>query len=291
MALPIRDVVWPAALAGQSNGRLAADRLVSVPGQAQGATVTLVAVASRSWLALCAAAKAAGFILKATGGGDSYRSYAAQESLFRSRYATSNTGRESKVWGGVRYWLRAGMASAAVPGTSNHGLGIAVDIAVELDGDPGPESITTQAVDWLVAHAHEYGWSAELQSEPWHWRYVDGDTIPTAVTKFEQGETEMMIVFRNASTGGVYVKDGPLVWGLADNDAVKEALSLAGQTEYRNVAANRVPAYGVDIVALVRELVTTVKAIPGGTGGTVTAAQIRQALDGATVTSKLDTTP
>lgn len=191
MALPILPVTLPSALAGQSNGRLPANRLVAVPGQDQGATVTLVAVAAGSWVAMCAAARTAGYLFKATGSGDSYRSYAAQEALFRARYTTTNTGRDSKTWNGTRYWLRAGLASAAVPGTSNHGWGLAVDVAVELDGDPGPESITDDAVDWLVAHAATYGWSAELQSEPWHWRYVAGDTIPAAVTAHEaQQSTE-----------------------------------------------------------------------------------------------------
>lgn len=70
---------------------------------------------------------------------------------------------------------------------SNHGLGLAVDVGEERDGDAGTESIDAGTVAWLIGNAHLYGFSAELQSEPWHWRYFAGDAIPPAVLAFEQG--------------------------------------------------------------------------------------------------------
>lgn len=182
MALPIHAVTNPAALAGKQNGQLPTSILVATPGQAGGPTVRLVAVAARAWVALCAAAHAAGHTLKATSLNDSYRPYAVQESLFRTRYSTTAiAGRPTKQWQGKTWWLRAGMATAATPGTSNHGWGLAVDIGDELDGDPGTEAITTATVNWLAANAATYGWSAELQEEPWHWRYWAGDNPPPAV--------------------------------------------------------------------------------------------------------------
>jgi hypothetical protein len=38
---------------------------------------------------------------------------------------------------------------------------------------------------WFRANAERYGFSWELQSEPWHIRYVTGDDIPQAVIDFE----------------------------------------------------------------------------------------------------------
>jgi LAS superfamily LD-carboxypeptidase LdcB len=74
---------------------------------------------------------------------------------------------------------------AATPGTSNHGLGLAIDFAEERDGRPPVESVSDRFVRWLIKNAATYGFSAELQSEPWHWRYVAGDQIPRAVLDFE----------------------------------------------------------------------------------------------------------
>jgi murein L,D-transpeptidase YcbB/YkuD len=74
---------------------------------------------------------------------------------------------------------------AATPGTSNHGWGLAADLAEERDADPQVESVSTSFVAWLVKNAAIYGFAAEAQSEPWHWVYTEGDKIPAAVT----GET------------------------------------------------------------------------------------------------------
>ena len=61
----------------------------------------------------------------------------------------------------------------AVPGTSNHGLGKAVDLG------GGAQSFGTVQHLWLVANAGTYGWTwpawAHLggsKPEPWHWEYV-----------------------------------------------------------------------------------------------------------------------
>ena len=75
---------------------------------------------------------------------------------------------------------------AAVPGTSNHGLGLALDLCEKVNGKV--VSISPRAVKWLIKHAATYGFSAEAQSEPWHWRYVAGDKIPAAVIAFERSQ-------------------------------------------------------------------------------------------------------
>lgn len=62
---------------------------------------------------------------------------------------------------------------AARPGTSNHGLGLAVDLGA------GTSSGTGEQYDWLVANAKKFGWEnpdwAKRNSyELWHWEYVPG---------------------------------------------------------------------------------------------------------------------
>ncbi|MFC6508546.1 D-alanyl-D-alanine carboxypeptidase family protein [Promicromonospora citrea] len=65
---------------------------------------------------------------------------------------------------------------AAVPGTSNHGFGQAVDLS------GGIESFGTAEHAWMVAHADRYGWrhpgwaqAGGSKPEPWHWEYGTRD--------------------------------------------------------------------------------------------------------------------
>ena len=60
---------------------------------------------------------------------------------------------------------------AAVPGTSNHGWGLAVDICAE--------SYAGARWDWLAANAPAYGWDnpdwarpGGSKYEPWHWEWT-----------------------------------------------------------------------------------------------------------------------
>lgn len=192
MAFPVVTVRKPALLAGQTNGRLDPSILVTTPGMAGGPDVRLVAPASKAWQAMTAAAQRDGIVLKASGVHDSFRPYDVQERIFRARFTTSYlAGRPRRSWLGRWWYLRPGMALAAVPGTSNHGWGLAVDAGVELDGDAGTESIDARALAWLREHAAEFGWSWEVQSEPWHLRYWAGDNPPPAVAGYSEGDEDM----------------------------------------------------------------------------------------------------
>lgn len=182
MRLPVARVVMPSCLKGQENGKLPSSLLVPC-GVSK---FLMVPPAARSMAAMVAAANADNIQVRATG---TYRSYEAQVALFLARYSVREiTGRPTKKWNGVTYWQRPRTAMAAVPGTSNHGLGLAIDFAEELNGKPGVESVSDRFVRWLVKNAATYGFSAEAQSEPWHWRYVAGDNIPAAVLAFEGGQ-------------------------------------------------------------------------------------------------------
>ena len=77
-------------------------------------------------------------------------------------------------------------ATAAVPGTSNHGWGLALDLAVFISATAPPGYLAaTRAWPWVLANAAKYGLSWEAQSETWHVRYYAGDSIPQAVIDFE----------------------------------------------------------------------------------------------------------
>lgn len=188
MSLPIRPVIRPADLEGQKNGRLDPSLLRTVSPVADRGW-SMHHLAARAYEALRAAAWADGIQLSLSG--NPYRDYAGQEKMFRSRYRPglpTSMDRKGRVWQGQR-WYRFQGAPSAVPGTSNHGWGLAADFAIDTDGDIDYEwpvrSVDTKTVNWLVANAHRFGFSAEMQVEPWHWRYVAGDRVPQAVLDFE----------------------------------------------------------------------------------------------------------
>lgn len=129
----------------------------------------LRADAAASWRRLTAAY---GRQIKIT---DSYRDYESQKRIFLQRYVPQITGSgpygDVRFWSGTRYVRRSGTAAAAVPGTSNHGWGTALDLADGVNTGAG------STWDWLQANAACFGWRnpawAKLPEffEPWHWEY------------------------------------------------------------------------------------------------------------------------
>ena len=176
--LPVQKVTKPACLKGQENGKLSAGILK----KCDVGSATMAEPAARAMRAMVAAMRSAlGLDYTHVG---AYRTYKGQEDLFRSRYTkTPLPGRPTRKWNGETWYQKPGTAMAAAPGTSNHGWGLALDLAEKVDGKP--VSISARSVKWLVKHAAQYGFSAEAQSEPWHWRYFAGDKIPDAVLAFE----------------------------------------------------------------------------------------------------------
>lgn len=191
MAYPVRTVTQPSALRGQSNGKLDPSILHDTPAPGVTWPVRLLHPAMRAWRALSAAASVAGHTLKPSGPHDSYRPYETQERIFRQRFTTTPNGsRTRRSWRGQTWYLKPGYALAAVPGTSNHGRGLAVDVGEERDGDTGTESLDRGTLDWLLVNAERFGWSWEAQSEPWHLRYFAGDHVPQAVLDYEATHQE-----------------------------------------------------------------------------------------------------
>lgn len=184
MTYPVRTIVEPSSIRGLPNGEMPDRVIVHVPGLDRGPDVLLCPEAARAWEALTAAALADGITLKSV---SSYRPLSVQIAIFLDRYVTYDTGSsDSKVWNGRRYWKLPGVASAAPPGHSNHGKLLAVDTGSEEDGDAGPESLSDEALAWLLANEEKFGFSHEIQTERWHIRYFAGDDIPRAVLYYEE---------------------------------------------------------------------------------------------------------
>lgn len=165
MKLPIKTVLLPKDLYGQSNGVVDPKLLAAVAGG------KLHHLAAKAWTVMVAEAGKAGVALKPTSPADTYRPLAVQEKAFLARYDNTKRDTRHEKWKGKDWWLKPKMAGVAVPGTSNHGWGLAVDVA----------GVNEQRLKWLLANAARFGFSWEAQSEPWHVRYVAGDRTPAAV--------------------------------------------------------------------------------------------------------------
>lgn len=101
-----------------------------------------------------------------------YRPLSEQIDLFLSRYARTNDPLYKGPFGDHRYWLGNGWyyrtspaGPVAVPGTSKHTDGTALDIATR-----------SRQQAWMVANAHKYGFRRTLwdayRLEPWHYEWA-----------------------------------------------------------------------------------------------------------------------
>lgn len=116
--------------------------------------------------ALFAGAEQEGITLNAVSG---YRSYQRQQSLFNHYVETQGKEYASRV--------------SAVPGTSEHQTGLAIDVSSPSVGNVLEEVFgDSEEGKWLAEHAHEYGFIIRYPKdgesitgyvyEPWHIRYV-----------------------------------------------------------------------------------------------------------------------
>ena len=103
---------------------------------------------------------------------ETYRSYADQVKLFVERYRVQLFGSgaygDVRWWKGKRYVRVSGLGMAAIPGTSVHGSGNAIDC-----DDP--------MRTWLREHP-QYGWKFTIASEPWHCEYSPSRHTATPVS-------------------------------------------------------------------------------------------------------------
>lgn len=104
-----------------------------------------------------------------------YRPYSRQHYLFTTRIQ-----REQDAGMSYEEAYDAVKLFTAVPGTSEHQLGLAMDLSV--DGDLNAEFAFTEQGKWLAANCDQYGYilryvqekydCTRIGDEPWHFRYV-----------------------------------------------------------------------------------------------------------------------
>jgi hypothetical protein len=107
---------------------------------------------------------------------EAYRSLAEQERLFFQNYQPTFVeyapGKfDRRVYKTKAYYRKPGFAAAAIPGTSNHGLGSTVD----WQNLGGYDSTAWKA---FAARASRHGWNnieGKEVDEPWHWTYVESN--------------------------------------------------------------------------------------------------------------------
>ena len=161
----MKPIVMPADLRHQQNGVLVARLLKNIDTPTQGKMHHKAATAFKC---LALAAYFDGVSLDQVG---AYRTLAQQLTMFKQRYSLTRQGRNIKrKWNHQVYYLRDGFAPSSSPGKSNHGWGLAVDIA----------DCSGARLDWLLANAGRFGFTWEVKSGPqaeaWHIRYVAGDS-------------------------------------------------------------------------------------------------------------------
>jgi LAS superfamily LD-carboxypeptidase LdcB len=175
MKFKVQKLVLPHNLASITPGVLPDHLLTDIkPGG------KLHPLAADAWHALRAHAFANGIkTFKPTGNQDTYRSLTVQRAGFLARYQTEViAGASTKQYDNKTWYLKPGNAPMMAPNPANpsrHMLGLAVDVS-EANGD---------RLEFMISEMGKYGWSHELDAEPWHIFYYPGDNVPEAVKAFK----------------------------------------------------------------------------------------------------------
>ena len=106
-----------------------------------------------------------------------YRSVTRQEQIF-------NDSVKDRLNQGMNYWdaFEDTRLSVAEPGTSEHAMGLALDLVSNQYTELDERQETTKEAQWLTANCHKYGFIlryppsktdiTRIIYEPWHYRYV-----------------------------------------------------------------------------------------------------------------------
>lgn len=142
------------------------DDLVRPQVRGAGADMLLRQEAAKALEELFAAAKTQRYQLIAVSG---YRSYQTQRLIFNRKINTTGSREKAELW-------------VAPPGTSEHQLGLAMDISRSPSGQLSANFGHSKEGQWVASNAHLYGFIIRYKAawtpvtgygdEPWHLRYV-----------------------------------------------------------------------------------------------------------------------
>jgi hypothetical protein len=184
---PVAKMVLPKEVAKVGNGKLTPKMMKKVKCGGQ-----MWNSAADAFNALYDAALAAGYKLRNIG---DYRPFEGQLSMFMDRYDQKATGRKPEItrtYQGKTWYLKKGKSPSGTPGTSNHGFGLAIDIAIDNKGKI--QAIGgTKAYAWMCQNAPSYGFYLQgaptrpdgkpnPEYEAWHWQYCLGDGVAPAMS-------------------------------------------------------------------------------------------------------------
>lgn len=170
----VEELADPSSVAALVNPARPLDPVDYVPAELEVVSPTgdeLVPAAAEATRELLAAAAEAGHSLKVESG---YRSHARQSELFASYSA--------------RYGAEYASQISAEPGTSEHQLGLAVDVGLA-SGMCALQACfgQTPAGQWVAEHAEDFGFilrypegateATGYSYEPWHLRYLGADIV------------------------------------------------------------------------------------------------------------------
>jgi hypothetical protein len=193
------------------NGKVPPSALASLDGQPE---ASLRADAAAAWnRARADVRRRTGITLKVRGWN---RTDDEQERFFFERYEPRRTGGKDVRWyEGVRY-VRVRGAAAAIPGTSNHGWGVAVD--VHDYGNVGEFDYPRRVATFPILAEH--GWTDTegrgAIREPWHLVYdpardqhrntTPAQAAPAVVPDVQ--EDDMIVILNSATNAAIVVSGG-----------------------------------------------------------------------------------
>lgn len=226
--MPIRPVTLPSAIQGQTNGAVDANLLRPVQKNQTALVWYMAELPARSMRAFHAAAAAEGLFLTSSGRGRTLSqqwgifggNQARYKAVSLAEYNAAPSGNR-KFWGAAdyttpagqrapgrvsvantlnvtipnsSYWIKVTLpsgvypATAAVPGTSNHGFWCADDMAkVDPTGVKPYLSFNIADLQILYRLGPVYGFWWETRSENWHVHWGNGDQLTAATIAFEGG--------------------------------------------------------------------------------------------------------
>jgi D-alanyl-D-alanine dipeptidase len=184
---PVAKMVLPKEVEKVGNGKLTDKMMKKVKCGG-----VMWSGAADAFNAMYDAALAAGHKLRNIG---DYRPFDGQLSMFMDRYDQKATGRKPEItrtYQGKTWYLKKGKSPSGTPGTSNHGFGLAIDLAIDAKGKIANIG-GTKAYDWMCENAPNYGFylqgaptkadgKANPEYEAWHWQYCIGDKPAPALS-------------------------------------------------------------------------------------------------------------